>query len=263
MPVPPSSSLSGAGALPGVQGTLPGEMPPTQPGGPPVNLCLSDWIVGPHPPGCCGPVGGNGPVQMEIYLQSGLDFPFSDGVFGHTLKEPGWDIQGGGRVLFFNPDVTAAWTVDLSVNNINNHAGDQTEHVLVRDLASDQLPPIDVTIRSLNRTYANAALGREWYLSGPADYPGIVHGVLPNWRVGFDVGGRWGSAKLDLNEIRHRTDVIYGVFASAHSDLEFPCGCCVFYTGLRVEFGYTWSDILQRQSDVYDVNVLFNIGVRY
>src|SRR5690348_2025621 len=83
--------------------TRPGDAPSPQdqPSPPlPVNLCLSDWVVGTKPC-CCEPVGANGPVQMEIYLQSGLAFPFSDGVWGHTLKEPGWDIQGGGRSLFF------------------------------------------------------------------------------------------------------------------------------------------------------------------
>ena len=56
-----------------------------------------------------------------------------------------------------------------------------------------------------------------------------------------------------------------GVFLAVHSDLEIPCGCCIFQAGLRSEYGYTWADILQRQnnSDVQDINLLFNLGLRF
>ena len=36
----------------------------------------------------------------------------SGGVFGHELGV-GWEIEGGGRTLFFNPACDAAWTVSL------------------------------------------------------------------------------------------------------------------------------------------------------
>jgi hypothetical protein len=232
--------------------------PPGPPSGP------SSWNLYPRSPGCCGPVGGNGPISYEAYLRAGPSFPIGGSFFGHVL-DTGWEIQGGARTLFFNPEVTAAWTVDLSISNIHNHAGDQSQVVFIRDLASDQLPPIGVTAQGLNRTYANAALGREWYLWGAADSPGIVHGELPNWRVGVDVGGRWGSEKLDLNEIRHRTEVTYGAFLSVHSDVEFPCGCCIFYGGARLEYDYSWSNILNpgAHGDLQDLNLLFEVGARF
>ncbi len=89
--------------------------PVTPPGG----ITLSKWIIGTGPC-CCGPVGANGPVQMETYLVSGIDFPLDNGhIFGHTLDE-GWVMGGGGRSLFFNPDQTAAWVVDLSITNMHN-----------------------------------------------------------------------------------------------------------------------------------------------
>src|SRR5690349_20620531 len=123
----PYATTNPAGFGPGTTGTSatrPADMggatgDATQPGLP-VNLCLSDWIVGPHGPGCCGPVGACGPIQEEIYLQSGLDFPFSDGVFGHTLKKDGWVIQGGGRTLFFNAEQDAAWVADISISNVHD-----------------------------------------------------------------------------------------------------------------------------------------------
>ena len=117
-----------------------------------------------------------------------------------------------------------------------------------------------VTLRQLNRTFFDVGAGKEWYLWGAANSTG------PMFRIGLDGGGRWGSAMAEFNEIRHRTDVIGGVWAAGHADFEIPCGgCCIFQAGLRVEYGYTWSDILQIQnkSDVQDINILFNVGLRF
>jgi hypothetical protein len=229
----------------------------------PVRTSLSDWILYPRPPGCCGPEGCNGPLAYEVYLRSGPSFNIGSGVFGHDLST-GWDIQGGARLLLFNPAVDAAWTVDFGVTNINNHSGDRSRVVNIRSL-QDGGDPIPVTIRSLNRTFASGALGREWYLWGPAVAPGIETGTLPNLRAGVDVGGRWGTANMELFEIRHRTEVVTGVFFSAHSDLEFPCGCCILQAGVRLEYGYTWTDLLKPGDRGYlqDLGLLFTAGVRF
>ena len=71
---------------------------------------------------------------------------------------------------------------------------------------------------------------------------------------------------MDFFEIKHRTDTIGAAYVAGHTDLDIPCGgCCVFQVGLRAEFDYTWSDILQIQnkSDVQDINLLLSFGVRY
>src|SRR5262249_59921218 len=57
------------------------------------------------------------------------------------------------------------------------------------------------------------------------------------------------SAKMDLREIKHRTDVVGGFFLSAHSDVEIPCGCCIFQAGVRLAYDYIWTDILQSRND--------------
>jgi hypothetical protein len=116
-----------------------------------------------------------------------------------------------------------------------------------------------VTFSGLNRTAGVLALGREWYLS---EAPG---GFGATWRAGFDVDGLYGSEKLDLNELRHRTKVFYGTAIAAHTDLEYPCGACIWQVGFRVEVDFTFSEILQDQNnaDVYDVNLLLNLGVRF
>ena len=83
----------------------------------------------------------------------------------------------------------------------------------------------------------------------------------------FDVGGRWGSASAEFQEIKHRTDVIGGIWLGVQSDLVLPCGNrgAAFLAGFRLEAGYTWCDILQEQNnaDVSDLKLLFHVGYRY
>src|SRR5579884_1489917 len=251
------SPYGGQGAMPPATSMAPpSPAPPPGPGvtnaGPrdpaaPSSLGLSSWITYPRPPGCCGPVGGNGPIGSELYFRSGMTFPFGPGLLGNSLN-PGWAFEAGGRVLFFNPQVDAAWTVDLGLSNFHNF-GDHKRTATLLNLVVPAsnispggiVPMLEVTPNSFNRTFANLAFGREWYLAGTAD----SRVNQSNWRVGWDVGGRWGSGKLELDEIRHRVDVIGGVFVSVHSDIEVPCGNVMFYGGVRGEWSYTWSDILQ------------------
>ena len=262
---------------------------------------LSSWMLYPRSPGCCCPTGSHGPIAAELFLNVGPSFNVSGGVFGHELGV-GWDIEGGARSLFFNPACDAAWTVSFSVSNINNHANDQTEKIPLTNVTAGQaglvstspvtglptintaramqfgidpatlngttsqvLPSFPVTVQSLNRTYVNLGVGREWYLWGPAHIEGMSHGDLPNWRIGAEGGGRYGTADLILNEIQHRTDNIGGFYLAVFSDVEYPWHCCVFTAGLRVEYSYTWDDILQSRnlSDIQDLNLLVTLGVRF
>ncbi len=303
-PAEPGTIINDSPRLPGnvpfysgPQSLLPpgADNPPT-----PARATLSSWILYPRWPGCCCPTGADGPIGMEIFLDAGPSFNVGSDIFGHALAT-GWEIEGGARTLFFNPECTRAWTVSFAVSNINNHADDQTQRVILTDLTAGQaglvttnangqttintvraqqfginpavlngtttqpLAMFPVTVKSLNRTYANLGLGGQWYLWGPAHVEGINAGGLPNWRVGGEVGGRYGTEKLDLNEIRHRTDTIGGFYVAVYSDVEYHCHCCVFTAGLRTEYGYTWDDILQHQNraDVQDVNVLVTLGVRF
>jgi hypothetical protein len=255
----------------------PGPAAPLPPGPPPQGaplpasqFTLSKWIVGERWPGCCGPIGCNGPIGSELYVRTGVSFPLGSGLSG--ASNTGWDIEGGGRVLFFNREVDAAWTVDLSVTNIWNPSSSNNGpftllNVPVQTVAitgqqtTVNIPSIDVTVRNVNRTYANLSGGREWWLLGTAD---SSHNDL-NLRVGFDVGGRWGTEKVELNELKHRNDIISGVFVSVHSDIEAPCGSAILQAGLRLEYGYTWGDVLQRQNngDSQDLNLMIMLGIRF
>jgi hypothetical protein len=229
---------------------------------------LSNWITYQRP-GCCGPLGGDGPIQTETYVRSGASLPIEGAYFGHTL-ETGWVVQGGARVLLFDPPQENAWTVDLSVSNIYNHGqrSDLPSFFPVLNVPANTTnvlgqtnPPIPlfnfpVTVHALNRTFVNAAFGRELYLWGAANTDDVA------CRVGWDLGGRYGSANLQLNEIQHRTDVIGGVFFAVHTDAEIPWGKVLLTAGFRLEWDYTWSDILH-EADVQDLNILITTGVRF
>jgi hypothetical protein len=278
------------------------QTPGTEASTPPVGRAtLSSWMLYPRSPGCCGPTGGSGPISAELFFQAGPAFNISDGQFGHDLRT-GWDIEGGARTLFFNPACDAAWTVSLSVNNNYNLGEGLMTPLNVTGLTTGQtglvttspttglptintaramqfginpatldgtttqvLPKFPLTVHSLNRTYANLGIGRDWYLWGQGHNDGIAPGTFPNWRVGGEIGGRWGTADLQLNEITHETETIYGAYLSVFTDIEYPWHCCVFTAGLRAQYGYTWCDILQHQNrtDVEDLNLLITLGVRF
>jgi hypothetical protein len=251
----PSMSTPGGEPAPSVDGTIPG-----------AGLRTASWMAYPRCAGCCGPVGANGPLGYEVYVRNGFNFPLGGNPFGANLKT-GWDVDVGARTLFFNPEVDAAWTVDLSVSNVHNGSSNFTTQYNLTNLKGGPngggavVPSVNVAVRDLNRTYVNAAVGREWYLWGNADRckPDV------NWRVGFDVGGRYGTEKLEVTNFNHLTDVIAGTFGSVHTDLEIPWRCCIFQAGIRAEYGYTWGDVLQRQNDgdVQEINLLFTLGTRF
>lgn len=225
---------------------------------------LSSWMTYPREHGCCGPTGNFGPIGTEVYLRNGVSFPIGGSFFGQVL-DPGWTITGGGRSLFFDPSLETAWTIDLSLGNSYSQSGDPDRSVFVtnlRDRNTNLIVPLtQVSTTGLHRTEVGLAGGREWYLWGSGEFDGST----PNWRVGVDGGGRYGVSKLELNELRHFTDRIGGVFFSAHSDFEIPWGTCFFHAGMRTEWSYTWSDILQHQnnSDVQDISLLITIGARF
>lgn len=234
---------------------------------------LSDWITY-SCPDCCGPIGGHGPIGSELYVRSGWSIPVGGDIF-HSTLETGWTIEGGGRLLLFNPPMDAAWTFGLGLISTYNHGqrDDIPIKLFLRDNTTNTAGQLvnpgtfierDVTVRNLHRTDVAATLGREWFLNGSAN------GCNWKWRAGFDVGGRYGTMRVDLDEFRmrsffRRNDVIGAFTFALHTDVEIPCGCCTFIGGVRAEYGYTWSDIFQagNDADLQEVNLLFNLGVRF
>src|SRR5262249_31361395 len=149
-------------------------------------------------PDCCGPIGRDGPIKMEVYVQTGISLPVEGAYFGHTL-ETGWVIQGGGRSLFFNPEGTHAWFADLSISNIDNHGQPSDVKATLRDIIVNgtRVATQAVSVQSMDRTFVNLGIGHDWYLAGSGLRSccsgGQCHDGDWNWRVGVDVGGRLGS----------------------------------------------------------------------
>jgi hypothetical protein len=245
--------------------------------GPPPVPQVSRWIAGPACD-CCGPFGGQ-TLGYEIYLRNGISLPFGSGPLAKDL-DAGWVIEGGARLLIFSPSKLAAWTVDLGIVNINNrargdHPADLFDIVVPNPNFIPQLGPSvgnpatillhGATVRfdHYNRTFASAAFGREWYLWDPANSCGLM------WRAGIDLGFRYGTSKLDLQNLPphepHRTKVIGAPVVSVHTDIEWPCGACIYQAGFRAEWSYTFSEILQDQNDanVSEGLLMLNLGVRF
>jgi len=232
---------------------------------------LSDWIqynsnAAAVKRDCCD--GGDGkitPLFTELYLRAGPAIPIGGDTLTRELK-PGWSIIVGGRALFYDEPMTAAWTIDAHIINTNESGGrDDTRFPLVAfpagtkvEFGTGGIP--GVLVSACNRTMGGVGLGREWYFFGSANAEGC------KWRCGFDVGGRWGTERLDLSATQapgHVTDVITSFYTGLHSDLEIPTHIGLFYVGMRVEWAFTWSDVLQVPSNMEDLNILFEVGLRF
>src|SRR5205823_4028794 len=184
---------------------------------------------------CCGPRGANGPITYELYVRSGPSLPVgpSNGLAG-TL-EAGWLVQGGGRSLFYNSNCTSACIIDLGLGNIWNHGNQPNRTFLINESF------FPVATLALNRTYASAGGGKEWYLLGPAN------NCKFNWRIGVDGGGQLGTERLDLRDpgapngsnFRRRNDIFGGLYTGLYTDLTIPLQSCSFITGFRAEWVYT------------------------
>ncbi|HEY7327021.1 MAG TPA: hypothetical protein VH592_05250 [Gemmataceae bacterium] len=237
----------------------------------------SPYINYPHSPCCCGPIGKcGGPFGYDVFIRSGLVFPIGSSILDKNLLT-GWDIEGGGRLYMFNPPQTAAWTGTLSVSNIFCNSVANSQQVLMFNVpvilppapnstfpvrTVKNIPSMELSVRNLNMTFVNLGLGREWWLCGTAD-PGQTHGL--NWKVGVDGGGRWGSAKIGFNEIQHKNGVVGGADCGIYSNIEYPFRCGIPFAGVRLEYNYIWTGLLQRQNpgDFQSLNLLFQLGVRF
>lgn len=116
-----------------------------------------------------------------------------------------------------------------------------------------------LTLKSLNRSFVNLGFGREWWLNAPSN------DCCWLWRAGVDGGGRWGVARANFEEIRHRTDTMTGMYAAVHSDIEVPIGCCKFQFGVRGEWDWTWMNniLMQNDANIQSINILASLGIRY
>jgi hypothetical protein len=239
----------------------------------PTRATLSEWILYPRDAGCCGPTGKckSGPILLETYFRTGPEFTVGGGNYNSVLQT-GWNIGGGARSLFFNADADQAWVVDLGISNTHYNSNNREQNIQLFNLPyldrsgefgigvnrSITLNPT-VGIISLNTTFVNLSGGKEYYLRGDA------FNKDNSWRIGGDVGGRYGSAKTEFVGFPNLKDTVGAVFLSIHSDLQIPFGKVNLIAGLRLEWDYIWSDILQSQnnSDLSNISLLYNGGIQF
>jgi hypothetical protein len=219
---------------------------------------LSDWIVY-HRDCCDGKQGHITPFYTELYVEAGPTFPVGGMPLSRQM-ETGWSIAGGARALFFNEPMTAAWVVDAHIMNTQEYAGKLNTKFPVtvfQDGAKLAFTGNGSELEDWNRVAVGLGFGRDWFPWKSAEVDGC------KWRLGVDGGGRWGSARIDFDQFGHLTGVVESIYAGAHSDLEYPCGPLIWHVGARLEWSYTWSNILQRVSDIQEISLFFTVGARY
>ncbi|MBX9680465.1 MAG: hypothetical protein K2X38_17030 [Gemmataceae bacterium] len=212
---------------------------------------------------CDSPVGGNAAIGTELIWRNGASFVFGNQRLGRELGT-GFTTEIIARTLFYSQDYREAFIVDLGVGDTYNPArsGARTPTVLnilqpnSRTGAATRMN-IPVTVKNYNRSYLSYGVGKQWFLWNDALTVG------DNFRVGVDIGGRWGSSSARFNEIRHRTDTIDGLYIGGDAKWETPTRFGMFSVGVRTEWTYTWTEILQAPSDMQEINLLLSLGVRY
>ena len=258
----PYGTLTGQPQLPMANGIPPGSYPSPY------------FTAG---PGCCGPLGRNGRIGYELYLNTGPTWAFGEGEFTRRLQT-GWMVGGGGRSLFFDPSHTAAWVADIGLSYQYNRGEFDDPLTLfikqppLRNPITGQVtaqPDLltRVAIRALDRTNFNFALGRDWWLWGPGS-TGQESGI--NTRIGGLVGGRWGTAHVDMVPLNdptgyaRRHSVTHGVFVAAHATVEVPMGTTIWFAGLRTEWGYDWTNLVPPiDGNIHNLNLLLTAGIRF
>jgi hypothetical protein len=228
-------------------------------------------------PGCCGPLGRHGRVGYEIYTYTGPTWAIGEGEFTRRLQT-GWMVGGGGRSLFFDTSHTTAWVADVGVSYQYNR-GEEDDPIRtdvrqppLRNQFTGEItvrPDVltQVRVRALHRTNFNFGFGHDWWYRG-AGSVGLED--APNLRAGLLVGGRWGTAHVDLEPVdqpggyARRQQVTHGVFLAAHTTCEIPMGTWILFAGLRAEWGYDWTNIVPPMNgNMHSLNLLLTSGIRF
>lgn len=239
---------------------VPAPGPPTEPEASSAPISLpshiepSAWITY-QQPGCCEPTGSSGEIFEELYTRTGPIMPLRTGLGDRVTS--GWEVQGGGRSLFFNPDETRAWVIDINLLYMFNNGR--------RGQSDFDFGGTPETLTHLHRTDVTLAFGKERYLAGTARSDGW------KWRIGYDGGIRWGTTRLDVSDplgnFNRLNSWNYGPEVDIHTDLERQCGCCLWIFGFRTEWDETFNNKLETEGairhSIMDLTFLVTLGVRF
>lgn len=205
---------------------------------------------------CCGPIGGDGPINYELYGFGGASFVFGSGALVDVLKT-GWTAGTGARSLFFDVAGDAAWSID--VHGFYTFNGGTTPPPVVINGGSR------ASIFRLHRTAVGVGFGREWFSS--LGYVGVPEGTL---RGGLDVGYRLGTGHADFRPFGDptgytRVHSIFGqAFVGGHVSVDVPMGDWTFTSGVRTEYNHThWRSIYPGGSNLQGLTVGLFLGARF
>jgi hypothetical protein len=262
---------------------LTGENPQPQmmPGPLPAGSIESPWCGGVQAGDCNNSIGGNGPLTYEIIGYTGPSFPILGGVLNNRLTV-GWMVGADTRTLFFNQERDAAWVLVLGYSYIFNKGQDEQVKeidVLTRSFVDDLTVQggrrrvgdalLGQYVTALHRETLNFGFGRDWWLNGPGS---LGNEPASNWRVGTEIGGRWGTGHVNLVpkqftppfDYNRRGGVYHGIYLSAYTNYERSFGNVIMYSGLKVQWAYNWMNYVPPQdSDLQDLNILMTFGVRF
>jgi hypothetical protein len=167
-------------------------------------------------------------------------------------------VGGGGRSLFFDTSHTKAWVADVGLSYQYNR-GEEDDPIRtdvrqppLRNQFTGEVtvrPDIltQVRVRALHRTNFNFGVGHDWWYRGPGSV-GLEDAT--NFRAGALLGGRWGTAHVDLEPVAEpggyarRQNVTHGIFLATHGTCEIPMGSWIFFAGIRAEWGYDWTNLV-------------------
>lgn len=211
---------------------------------------LSNWITYGGNCSCHGEENGPPYIQSETILRAGPSVAVGGGIINRSV-DVGWAFTGGIRSLLFNNAYDRAWVVTFSITNINYSGSDDAPFFAIRNPNNP-----NARLNMINRTTGDVSIGREYYLWNSADSRQKM------WRAGWDVGGRYGSGYCRFED-GHNTDVIGGAFVAIHTDLEIPCGWATLVHGIRYEYNYTSTDVIQRGANIMDMMLLYSFGCRW
>ena len=168
---------------------------------------------------------------------TGPTWAIGEGEFTRRLQT-GWMVGGGGRSLFFDTSHTKAWVADVGLSYQYNR-GEEDDPIRtdvrqppLRNQFTGEItvrPDIltQVRVRALHRTNFNFGIGHDWWYRGPGSV-GLEDAT--NFRAGALLGGRWGTAHVDLEPVAEpggyarRQNVTHGIFLATHGTVRDPDG---------------------------------------
>ncbi len=120
--VPPPDPTPAA-SMPASPAPMPGNLVPMPASPAPMQAIVPDpWMLHQQPEpfnkGCCGPVGGDGPIGWEVYARGGASFHYSNTAYAKSL-DTGYEADAGWRSLFFNKDADCVPGSSISISSIS------------------------------------------------------------------------------------------------------------------------------------------------